>query len=330
LSYPSSNLGVVADGDLIGEAAAAAFAAVAQQRAGQDVLLSVDLDAMSAPELTALIEAREAARRADEAVDQRLVAQVGVRNVAGDYGATSTLGLLVDLLRISPREARARIARARDMGPRRTLGGEPLPPILPGIAAAQREGSISAEHAQVISKVIEAIPAHLAGEFTGLVETTLVDQARHLDPARVARAGMLLLARIDQDGVAPREEELQRRRDFGLRDNRDTSATPYGRWTAELRAVWNAILDALSAPQPDDGTGEPDRRTAGQRRHDALLEAGLRLLRSGTLPECGGVPVTVLGQLSAEQLREQTGYTTTAHGDLIPVGPCSASPAKPT
>ena len=96
----------MADGDLISDAAAAAFAAVVQQRAGQDILLAVNFDAMSAPELTALIEAREAARRADEAVDQRLIAQVGERNIAGDYGATTTVGLLVDLLRISPREAR--------------------------------------------------------------------------------------------------------------------------------------------------------------------------------------------------------------------------------
>ncbi len=45
----------------------------------------------------------------------------------------------------------------------------------------------------------------------------------------------------------------------------------------------------------------PDPRTAGQRRHDALLEAGLRLLRSGTLPDSGGAPVTVLAHLSADR-----------------------------
>ena len=222
------------------------------------------------------------------------------------------------------------MARARDLGPRRVpSSGEVLEPILPVIAAAQRDGQISVEHATVIVKAVDAIPDRLAAQFSGLVETTLVEQARHLHPGEVAKAGLVLLARIDQDGLAPREQDQQRRRDFGLRDNRDGTTSPYGRFTPELGAIWKPILDALSAPQPahntdntEDGTGgsvEPDPRSAGQRRHDALLEAGLRLLRSGTLPDCGGAPVTVLAHLSETQLREQTGYATTGHGDLIPV-----------
>ncbi|HZZ97309.1 MAG TPA: DUF222 domain-containing protein, partial [Jatrophihabitantaceae bacterium] len=198
---------------MIGESMALVAGALAQIRAGFDMLLEVELAPLTAPQITAVIGELEVECRRREAVDQRLIAQVGERNIAGDYGATSTLALLVDLLRISPREAKARVARARDMGPRRVLStGEVLAPILPLIAAAQRDGSISAEHASVISRAIEAIPDRLAAQFTSLVEATLVDQARHLDPARVARAGQLLLARIDQDGVEPREEEHQRRR----------------------------------------------------------------------------------------------------------------------
>ncbi len=94
-----------------------------------------------------------------------------------------------------------------------------------------------------------------------------------------------------------------------MRDNRDGTTSPYGRFTPELGAIWKPILDALSAPQPAqntdntadgtvDGIVEPDPRSAGQRRHDALLEAGLRLLRSATLPDSGGAPVTVLAHLS--------------------------------
>ena len=264
---------------------------------------------------------------ADAAVEHRLIAAVVERNIAGDYGATSPAALLVQLLRICPAEAKARVARARDLGPRRVpSSGELLDPILPTIAAAQRAGDISTEHASVIVKAVEAIPDRLAAQFTELVETTLVDVARHHHPGQVARAGWALLARIDHDGIEPREEEHQRRCGFTLRKNRDRSGTPMGRWTPELCAVIDAVLDALSAPQPttlDDGTVVPDPRTAAQRRHDALLEAGLRLLRSGTLPESGGAPATVLAHLSADQLPDhlagQTGYTTTGHGDLLPI-----------
>ena len=47
---------------------------------------------------------------------------------------------------------------------------------------------------------------------------------------------------------------------------------------------------------------DPDERSAGQRRHDALLDAGLRLLRSDTLPDHGGVPVTILARTTLTDL----------------------------
>jgi len=62
-------------------------------------------------------------------------------------------------------------------------------------------------------------------------------------------------------------------------------------------ATWNAVFDALAAPQPaEDGT--PDDRTPPARRHDALLDAGQRLLRTGSLPEVGGAAATILVTLS--------------------------------
>lgn len=93
---------------------------------------------------------------------------------------------------------------------------------------------------------------------------------------------------------------------------------------ASVHDAVERLIDALSAPLPaqqdDHGQqGQRDDRSAGQRRHDRLLEAGLRLLRSDTLPDRGGVPVTVLAHLDADQLGEQTGLAETAHGDLITV-----------
>jgi hypothetical protein len=137
-------------------------------------------------------------------------------------------------------------------------------------------------------------------------------------PGQVATAAELLLARIDQDGAEPREDERRRRREFGIRMHADGTGTPYGRLTAQASAVWRPILDALSAPMPSED-GDRDDRSAGQRRHDGLLDAGLRLLRSGTLPDSGGTPVTVLVTLTDQQLRERTGYATTGHGDLLGV-----------
>ena len=163
-------------------------------------------------------------------------------------------------------------------------------------------------------------------------------------PAGWARSRERLLAHLDPDGVEPREQRAQRLRGFSLIRHPDGSATPTGLLTPATTAVWQPILDALSAPHTDrdtdstttatrrrrrGGAAERDDRSAAQRRHDALLDAGLRLLRSATLPDSGGVPVTILARIDAHQLQGQLhdagagpdtrpGVAVTGTGDLLP------------
>ncbi len=128
--------------------------------------------------------------------------------------------------------------------------------------------------------------------------------------------GQALLLRLDPDGREPREEEVQRRRGFTVGDERHGVSPARGELTGVTAAVWRTIIDALSAPVtgPD---GEPDPRSAAQRRHDALHEAGLRLLRSGTLPDAGGTPVTVLIRTTAADFAEPNGVAVTEHGQTL-------------
>ena len=63
-----------------------------------------------------------------------------------------------------------------------------------------------------------------------------------------------------------------------------------------------------------------DPRTAGQRRHDGLLDALLLTLRAGQLPTCNGVTTTILLTMTADQAATGTGLAQTGHGALIPVG----------
>jgi len=86
--------------------------------------------------------------------------------------------------------------------------------------------------------------------------------------------------------------------------------------TDEFAAVLTPILEALSAPLPAD-EGMPDNRTPSQRRHDAMIDAGQRLLRSGSLPDCGGVPATRNLGVRADDLDRQTGIATLDTGDTI-------------
>jgi len=292
---------------------------------GVDALLSTDLSGLSDEEMTALVTGLEAQRRRLDGVDHRLVGQLGDRQLAGRYGRASTADLLVRLLRVSPGEAKARVAQAADLGPRRSLQGEPLPPLLPAAAAAVTAGEISTEQVAVITRAVDRVPPGAPLAAAQVVESTLVAAARAEHPGQLARTAQMLLARLDPDGLEPQIREQQRRREVSLTVAADGSGRLHGRLTAELAAKWTAILDATSAP-----AGEHDTRSAAQRRHDGLGEVADRILRSGTLAPAGGVPVTVLVTTTAQDLarRDCGGVAVTDRGAIWPVGDLLTSCAE--
>jgi hypothetical protein len=288
--------------------------AVALLRAGVDGLLAASLSAESSVEVAQLLTSLETERRRLAAVDQRVLAEVTDRGIAGDYARTSPTDLLVTNLRVTPAEAKARLDRARDLGPRRTVTGEALDPILPATAAAVAAGEISGRHATVITKCIEQIPPDIAHEAAPVAERMLVEAARHEHPGLLATTARMLLMRLDPDGAEPRDAEIERKRGYGLRKFADGSSSPYGRFDPEVTAMWEAVLDSLAAPLPA-ADGMADDRTPSQRRHDAMGEAARRLLASDTLSSTAGTPVTVMATITMQELIDKAGVATTAHGD---------------
>src|SRR4051794_38808640 len=125
-----------------------AAAAVAELRAAVDGLLGVSADGLAATELASLLEAIEVQRRRLEAVDQRLLAAASMAGVAAAFGQAGVADVLTSLLRIDPREARARVGRAVGLGPRRALTGGRLAPLLPVTADAGAAGAGSAAPAE--------------------------------------------------------------------------------------------------------------------------------------------------------------------------------------
>ena len=287
-------------------------------RRAVDTLLGTRTVVLDGVGLTSLLAEVETQRRRLEALDQLLVAEIDRQGVAGEFARGTSANLLSSLLRVSPGEAKARVARARDLGPRRALTGEPLEPILPVTADAVRAGEISSAHVAVIAECLDAIPAKISHQVSDAAETFLVAAARAEHPGQLRRSAALLLARLDPDGIEPREQDAEHRRGFGLRKHRDGSSTPLGRFSPELTAMWETVFDSLAAPQPS-GEGEPDTRTGEQRRHDAAAEVLSRVLRSGTLPANGGVPVTILARTSISELTSGLGIAVTGQGTQISI-----------
>ncbi|GAB2465740.1 HNH endonuclease signature motif containing protein [Jatrophihabitans fulvus] len=293
--------------------------ALARYRDAVAGLRKVPLDELADAELTDLVRDVETVSRQFAPVPHRLTAELDRRGLAHEHGCASSAAFLVQLLRISTGEARARVRAAERLAPRRTLTGEPLAPQHPVVARAQADGEISDQHAAEIARTIEKLPSAIdeRGEVEG-IETFLVEQARLFAPEQLAKITRHLLDVLDPDGSPDDDERRERQRDLTFRQRADGSVTGRFEGTAALGELLQTALDVTAAPKPS-ADGSRDLRTPGQRRHDGLMDALRMTLRSQQLPTANGVVSTVVITATAEQWASGEGLVRTGHGALVTV-----------
>ncbi|MDA2895531.1 DUF222 domain-containing protein, partial [Mycolicibacterium sp. BiH015] len=164
-------------------------------------------------------------------------------------GEASWKKVLTTALRVSGREATRRLVRAKTLGPRRAISGEPLAPLWEATATAQAQGRLDEEHVSVIAKFHKALPRWVDAGTRAQADAELARQGAGLDPENLAAAARYLLIRIDQDGPEPSEKDRKRSR--GLRFGRqqaDGSSFLSGWVTATLRAAMEAVWAKEAAP----------------------------------------------------------------------------------
>jgi len=269
-------------------------------RAGVQALRAVDVGQVADDALLDWVRAVEVERRRLTTVDHAAVAEVDARHLAQERGCRDTATLLSLLLRVDPGEAKARVAAAIELGWRRTLTGERLPAVFGQTAAACAQGSISAAHARVITEAIDASPLDVQAERDVQIEAFLLEQAQRFAPRELRLIARRLHDTYDQDGRLASDADRERRRCLDFRQHADGCVS--GRFHLDPIAgeALLTVLDPLARPAPaHDGT--PDPRTPGQRRHDALRDALLLVLRTGELPTAGGVTTTIVLTMSRAQ-----------------------------
>ena len=207
-----------------------------------DVVTSLDVGGFSPSQLSLSLQRQETARRRMAGFDHRLVAELSEQVITGRVPARNAVEVLVQALRLAPSEARSRVRAAADLGPRRTLTGEALPPVLPLVAGGQDAGVVSAAHAAVIRRAITTLRPDLRAEHGAVAEAMLVTHAAQLNPKDLTVAAHRILDELDPDGRRPSDEVQQQRRRFGLKLNPDGSSNPYGQFTPELTAQLQAVL----------------------------------------------------------------------------------------
>jgi len=275
------------------------------------------LGRVSDADVLAELRQLEVLRRRLAVADQALIGELDRRGIAGRLVMPSTSAVLQGLLRLSPGEAADRVEAARACGARTGLTGQPLPPQLPALAAAQADGAVSAEHTRVILTALGELPAAIGFEDRALAEKHLVEAATTLRPRQVAALGRRILAHLHPDGTLAAEAEQRRRRGFALRPEADGSYTATGRLTPACGALLLAALTPRSAPRPSGQAG-PDPRNHPQRMHDALEDlAGIAVRRTELTDS--GAPAQVIITLTADQLATRTGLAQTSFGQQLSV-----------
>lgn len=311
------------------EAMTAAFDAL---DAALDVVAGLDFDPLTTPERFGFLERCERVRRRLPAVEHPLINQLGRQATPEEMGGKLSHALAEWTL-ISRAEASRRIREAADLGPRQALTGEPLPPVLPGTAAGQREGTLGAGQVAVIRRFHHQLPGWIDDSTRDQAEAQLAKQGSQFRPEQLAGLADTLADCLNPDGTYT-DEERARRRGLTLGNQGSDGMSQLRGWlTPEARATLEAVLAKLAAPgmcNPEDQApcvdGAPaqeaidkDARSTGQRNHDGLNAALRALLASGKLGQHNGLPASIVVTTTLAELEAAAGKGLTGGGTILPM-----------
>ena len=299
-----------------------------------DLKRAVDLrcDALTTPERLALLENCEEIRRVLSAVEHPLINQLAEQADATELGGKLPAAL-ANRLRISRAEASRRIHEAADLGERRAVNGEPLPPVLPATAEAQRNGEIGGGHVAVIRSFWHRLPDFVDIETRAKAEGQLARLAGEHRPDELAKLADKLTDCLNPDGDFTDVDRAKRRGITIGHQDIDGMSPVSGYLNPEARATIDAVFAKLAAPgmcnaadetpcvsgTPSQAAIQGDNRSLGQRNHDALLALARSALASGGLGQHNGLPASIIVTTTLQELEAGAGKALTGGGTLLPM-----------
>src|ERR1700730_16378261 len=206
--------------------------------------LDLSFDALTTPERLALLQCSETFRRQLPAIEHPLINQIGEQADTTELGGKLP-GALANRLRISRADASQRIGEAADLGPRRALTGEPLPPKLEATAEAQRTGDIGAGHVRVIRSFWHRLPDFVDVETRTKAEAQLARLGSEHRPHELSRLADKLSDCLTPDGNFTDADRARRRGiTIGKQDTDGMSAIT-GYLTPEQPGTIDAVFRKL-------------------------------------------------------------------------------------
>jgi Domain of unknown function (DUF222) len=300
--------------------------------AGLDRALELSFDALTTPERLGMLARCEVFRRRLPALEHPLINQIGGQADATELGGKLP-SALADRLRITRAEASRRIGEAAELGDRKAITGEPLPPLLTATAAAQRDGRIGSAHVAVIRGFIHRLPDCVDVETRVKAEAQLAGWGGQHRPDELSRLADKLTDCLNPDGNFT-DDDRARRRGITIGNQGIDGMSPItGYLTPEARATLDAVFAKLAAPgmcnpcdqqpvvdgTPSQGAIDGDTRSCAQRNHDALNAAGRALLACGGLGQHNGLPASIIVTTTLRELEAGAGRGITGGGSLLPM-----------
>jgi Domain of unknown function (DUF222) len=294
--------------------------------------LDLTFDVLTTPERLNVLERWEQMRRWQPAVEYPLINQLAEQADTTELGG-KLAPALANRLRISRAEASRRIHEAADLGERRALSGEPLAPVLPATAEAQRNGSIGTGHLAVIRSFWHRLPDFVDIETRHKAEAQLARLAGQHRPDELAKLADKLTDCLNPDGDFTDVDRAKRRGITIGKQDIDGMSPISGLLSPEARATIDAVLAKLAAPgmcnsadvepcvdgTPSQAAIDNDTRSLGQRNHDALLKLARSALASGELGQHNGLPASIIVTTTLQELEAGAGKALTGGGTLLPM-----------
>ncbi|HET6672981.1 MAG TPA: DUF222 domain-containing protein [Agromyces sp.] len=217
-SEPSADVSMMSDAGLI---------AVAEALAG----LSKRVDALTL--------------RCAATVTKRSPAEAGNMGLARSHGHSTPAGLIATMKGGRYSEAAKLVAVAEATEPRETFTGERLPARFPQVAAAVADGRLGLDAASAITSFLTRVAVRAPADEIEWSEGLLVERGPVVGVDGLNRLTKQLEARLDPDGVRPREDEQRGLRSLKIWEDSAGMINLRGRFDPATGAPIKVAIESL-------------------------------------------------------------------------------------
>ena len=213
----------------------------------------VELEQMSDAGLVQVTDLIARVRRDADALLARAAAEVAARSGQefGNDGLAKAQGFHnpVRLIAASTGSSRSDAAKLIAVGAataeRQTFGGERVASRHPHVAAAIATASIGVDAASAITSMLTRVSMRADPALIDVAEAALVDLAAHATLDLLMRGVREAEARLDSEGVEPREEQLRQERSLTFREDGNGMVHLHARLDPESAAPVKTAIEAL-------------------------------------------------------------------------------------